>query len=138
VTSPTTGRKYIPQPEGLNLEFHHRSAGGTLHLQRCDDCDRYRHPPRYYCPHCSSARWTWTPVSGHGHVYSWVVTHFTVDRGWADDVPYTTVAVELDEGPRVLGAWRPTGAATLYVGQPVALVLEPKGEDFVFLWVEAA
>src|SRR5438093_13360111 len=99
-------RKYIPQPEGLNLEYHRMSAGGTLHLQQCDDCGAFRHPPRYYCPRCSSAQWSWTPSPGHGRVYSWVVTHFTVDRGWVEDVPYATVAVELDEGPRLVCALR--------------------------------
>jgi uncharacterized OB-fold protein len=134
---PPSGRKYVPEPEGLNLDFHRASVGGTLHLQCCDECGLFRHPPRYYCPACSSAESTWTPCSGQGCVYSWVSTHFTVDRGWVNDVPYATVAVELDEGPRVVGAWRgPIGQ--LEIGLPVVAVVEPKGEDFAFLWVEPA
>jgi uncharacterized OB-fold protein len=136
---PSTGRKYIPEPEGLNLAFHRASAGGTLHLQQCESCAQFRHPPRHYCPQCASPQWSWTPVSGRGRVYSWVVTHFTVDRGWVDDVPYTTVAVELDEGPRVLGALRddpPRGE--LEIGLPVTVSGEPKGAEFVFLWVDPA
>ena len=133
-----SGRKYVPEPEGLNLEFHRASAGGTLHLQRCEGCGRFRHPPRYYCPHCSSGEWSWTPCSGRGHVYSWVVTHFTVDRGWVDEVPYTSVAVELDEGPRAVGALRGLEAGQLEIGLPVVVEVEPKGEEFVFLWVGPA
>jgi uncharacterized OB-fold protein len=131
----TPGSKYVPEPDGLNLAFHRASVAGSLHLQRCDHCGHFRHPPRFLCPECASDRWTWTPVSGRGRVYSWVVTHFTVDRGWVDDVPYTTVAVELDERPRVLGALR-SGAAQLHVGQPVTVSVEAKGADFVFLWVD--
>jgi len=132
----SSGRKYVPEPEGLNLDFHRRTVGGTLHLQCCDVCGRFRHPPRYYCPSCSSDAWTWTPCSGLGRVYSWVSTHFTVDRGWVGEVPYATVAVELDEGPRVVGAWRGGPLEQLEIGLPVVVVIEPKGEDFAFLWVE--
>ena len=135
---PSTGRKYVPEPEGLNLDFHRASVGGTLHLQCCDACGQFRHPPRYYCPACSSADWAWIPCSGRGQVYSWVSTHFTIDRGWVDEVPYATVAVELDEGPRVVGAWRGESLAALELELPVVVVVEPKGEDFAFLWVEPA
>jgi uncharacterized OB-fold protein len=70
-------------------------------------------------------------------VYSWVVTHFTVDRGWVDDVPYTTVAVELDEGPRVLGALRrDRDGVALSIGMDVTVSGEATGDDFVFLWVD--
>lgn len=131
-----TGRKYVPQPEGLNLAFHQASAGGTLHLQRCAACGVFRHPPRYYCPQCASVQWAWTPCSGRGRVYSWVVTHFTVDRGWVDEVPYATVAVELDEGPRVVGALRGAGPAQLELAMPVMVTVEAKGDEFVFLWVD--
>ena len=63
-------------------------------------------------------------------------THFTVDRGWVDEVPYATVAVELDEGPRVVGAWRGRELGHLEIGLPVMVVVEPRGEDFAFLWVD--
>ena len=131
------GRKYVPEPEGLNLEFHRASADGTLRLQRCDGCGRFRHPPRYYCADCASPRSSWVPVSGHGHLYSWVVTHFTVDRGWAEEVPYATAAVELDEGPRLVGALRGIDPGQLQIGMPVLIDVDAKGDDFVFLWVDA-
>jgi uncharacterized OB-fold protein len=134
--SPSSARKYLPQPDGLYLEFFHHAVGGTLHLQRCDQCAAYRHPPRYYCPRCGSPRYSYVPSTGRGSVYSWVTTYFTVDAGWVADVPYTTVVVELDEGPRLVGAWR--NADPVHLGQPVLVVGEPKGEDFVFFWVEAS
>ena len=91
---------------------------------------------RYYCPSCASAAYSFVPSTGRGIVYSWVTTHFTVDRGWVADVPYTTVVVELDEGPRLVGALRGLDAAALRPGLPVVLVGEPRGDDFVFFWVE--
>ena len=131
-----TPRKYIPETEGLNREFYEACSSGAVHLQRCDGCGAHRHPPRYYCPSCFSDRWSWQPVSGAGRVASWVTTHFTVDRGWADEVPYTTIVVELDEGPRLLGAMRGLSESELEHGLPVHLIGEPKGDDFVFFWVD--
>lgn len=134
--TPTPGRKYIPATEGLNKEFFEQCAGGSLHLQRCADCKVYRHPPRYYCPSCFSADWVWEPATGAGKVASWVTTYYTVDPGWVNDVPYTNVIVELDEGPRLLGALRGMQVDDLRLGMDVAIVGENKREDFVFFWVE--
>lgn len=139
MTSPppaATARKYVPETEGLNREFFLHSVGGTLHVQRCDDCGRFRHPPRYYCAQCFSDRWSWEPSPGLGTVASWVTTHFTVDRGWVGEVPYTTVVVELTEGPRLVGALRGMTGDELTLGLPVRVVPEPKRDDFAFFWVE--
>jgi uncharacterized OB-fold protein len=135
-TTPAGPRKYVPKPEGLNLEFFLRTVGGTLHLQRCDSCGHYRHPPRYYCPECSSDKYSWVPSPGRGRVYSWVISHFSTDPGWVGEVPFTTVVAELDEGPRLVGTLRGMEGSALKPGMPVLLVGEPKGDDFVFFWVE--
>lgn len=131
-----TPRKYVPETEGLNRQFFRACARGVLHLQRCDGCGDYRHPPRYYCPHCFSDAWSWQPVSGAGTVASWVTTHFSVDRAWAEEAPYTTIVVEVDEGPRLLAAMRGMTEADLTAGLRVQLTGEAKGEDFVFFWAE--
>jgi uncharacterized OB-fold protein len=129
-------RKYVPETEGLNQEFFLQAAGGTLHLQQCDECGTYRHPPRYYCQHCFSGSWHWEPSKGLGTVASWVTTAFTIDRGWVDDLPYTTIVVSLEEGPRLLGAMRNLTVEQLELGMPVKVVGEAKRDDFVFFWVE--
>ncbi len=54
------------------------------------------------CPHCGDTRTALRPVSGRGSVYSWVVTRRALSPAFAEDVPYTVVAVDLDEGPRVI------------------------------------
>lgn len=132
----TGGQKYVPTPEGLNLELHRTAvASGRLHLQRCGDCGLFRHPPRYYCAACSSATWELVPSSERGFVHSLVVTHRSFDPGWAPEVPHATASVELDEGPRVLGAWR-GDATSIRIGQRVRVSVEPRGDDFAFVWVE--
>lgn len=129
-------RGYIPKPEELNEEFFKASMDGELHLQRCDNCGTYRHPARHYCSHCFSGKWSWVASSGEGMVSSWVTTHKTIDPGWVDSVPYTSVIVELEEGPRILGSLRGSDAANLTKGARCRLVGETKSDAFVFFWVE--
>ncbi len=98
--------RFTPNPDGLNAEFYAHLARGTLHLQRCEACARWRHPPRIQCGACGSASWQWQPVSGSGSIYSWTITHQALAPPFADDLPYAVVVVELDEGPRLVTAVR--------------------------------
>ena len=136
MTTQKAPKRYVPDTEELNREFFVASASGTLHLQRCDDCGTYTHPARYYCPACYSDQWRWVPSEGVGKVASWVTTHMSIDRGWVDVAPYTTVAVELEEGPRILGSLRGIDVDELRTGLPCRLVGEPQGDEFVFFWVD--
>lgn len=131
------GKKYVPAPEGLHLELHRRAvATGLLHLQKCSDCGAFRHPPRYYCPQCFSPAWDMVASAGTGTVYTFTVTHRSFDPGWAAETPHVTVAVELDEGPRVIAALQGADPASVRLGQPVRVVVDPRGDDFAFLWAE--
>jgi len=130
--------RYVPVPDGPNVDFYRHATSGRLHLQHCTGCDRHQHPPRYRCPGCGSdADLVWTPSDGRGALHSWTVTHRPVDPGWADRLPYATVVVQLDEGVRLVGAWE--GELTdLALDLPVALRIEPAGDEFAFLWFSPA
>jgi uncharacterized protein len=136
MSSTRSAQRYVPEPEGLNREFFRQAAGGTIHLQRCEQCGEHRFPPRRYCRHCFSGDWEWDPSGGTGTIVSWVTSWFTRDPGWVDDVPYTTVVVQLDEGPRLLGAMRGMTVEDLEIGTRVVVRPEPIRDDFVFFWVE--
>jgi len=73
-----------------------------LRLQKCQVCGRLRFPPGPGCPYCGAPGGEWTPLSGRGTVYSWIVVHHPVDPRLKEDVPYTVALVELEEGPRVV------------------------------------
>ena len=128
--------KFRPQPEGLVGEFYARVAEtGGLHFQRCRDCGTWRHPPRYYCAACASPDWEFAPSGGAGTVQSAMLTERAFDPGWAGEVPYTLVVVELDEGPRVLTAARPGfPRADFPLGARVQVEVEPQGAGFAFFW----
>lgn len=69
-------------------------------------------------------------------MHSLTVTHRSFDPGWAAEAPHATVSVELEEGPRVLGAYRGGDPTAVRIGQPVRVTVEPRGEEFAFVWVE--
>ncbi len=130
-------KKYVPTPEGQNLEFHQACVRtGIVHLQRCSDCGTYRHPPRWYCPSCHSKRYEFAPVSGRGHLYSMAINHFTVDPAWVEDLPYITAVVQLDEGPRLVGDLRGVKPGEVGLGQILQVAVEPRGDDFAFFRVD--
>jgi uncharacterized OB-fold protein len=111
--------RFTPSPDGLTAEFYVHLAAGELRLQRCDECGRWRHPPRVLCGACGSAQWQWQPVSGRGVVYSWTVTHQALVPPFADDLPYAVVVVELAEGPRLVTAVQGIAPADLRLGLAV-------------------
>ena len=123
----------IPTPEGLNAEFYAQAQGGVLHLQECSDCGLVRHPPRYHCSACASPRYRWSPSTGRGQLYSWTVTHMPYDRGWADEIPYVTGVIELDEGVRLVGSVEGLSVGDLRIGLPLTTRLTPYGPEFSFL-----
>lgn len=122
--------RLIPDPDGLNAEFYRRLAGGRIHFQRCAGCQKLHHPPRYRCSSCGSEAHTWSPASGRGAVFSWTVTHRAFDPGWAHEIPYATLVVEMDEGLRLVGALRDWPASKLTLGLPVAAEVEPLSDRF--------
>ena len=50
----------------------------------------------------SSFSWSWERSSGKGQVFSWTVIHRALHPGFAPDVPYATVVIELAEGVRMV------------------------------------
>lgn len=126
--------KYVPEPEGVVGDFYARQAAtGRLHFQRCTGCGALRHPPVLYCAACTSPDWELVPSDGLGRVHSATLTERAFDPGWAEDVPYTVVVVELDEGPRVVTVGRgfPERPA---VGRRARVEVEARGDAFAFCW----
>jgi uncharacterized OB-fold protein len=121
--------KLVPHPVGLNAEYYAHCAAGELRFQRCTACATWRHPPRARCASCGSDQWEWALASGRGHVYSWTITHRPIDPGFADELPYAVLVVEMHEGPRVVGNLRGLAPAELRLGLPVEVVFETVSEQ---------
>jgi uncharacterized OB-fold protein len=117
--------KLIPEPVGLNADFYAFCAAGELRFQRCAACATWRHPPRARCAACGSDAVTWELASGRGQVYTWTITHRPLDPGFADEVPYAVLVVEMEEGPRLVGNLRGLEPSALRLGLAVEVVFEP-------------
>lgn len=122
--------KFVPDPDGLNADFYRRLAEGRIHFQQCTRCGKIHHPPRYRCSACGGEAHVWTPASGRGVVFSWTVTHRPFDPGWAHEIPYATLIVEMDEGVRVVGALRGSPPSELKLGLRVEAEVEPLSDAF--------
>jgi uncharacterized OB-fold protein len=130
-------QRLIPDPDGRNADFYRHLATGRLHVQHCDDCGRALHPPRFGCPRCGSEALCFQPSDGRGRLFSWTITHRPVDPGWAEQIPYATVVVEMAEGIRLVGAWRGRNDE-LALDLPVVVEIESVSDRFAFLWFRPA
>jgi len=74
---------------------------GKLAIQECASCGHYRYPPGACCPKCLSTEANWKAISGKGRILSWTTFH----RQYLPEYPppVTCVAVQLDEGPIMIG-----------------------------------
>jgi hypothetical protein len=89
--------KPLPQPDRDSAPYWEGVAAGEIRLQRCSDCGAWRWPARAICNRCRSFAAQWMKASGLGTVVSWIRTHQVFIRNFADEVPYVTVEVQLDE-----------------------------------------
>lgn len=118
----------------LTRPFWEGCAQGKLQLQRCDDCARFRFFPTEACPDCRSTHFTWTPVSGRGQVFSWIVVHRSVDPVWQSRVPFVTGIIEIAEQPGCLMPGIIVGVEPGEVrdAMPVEVEFERQDETTVF------
>ncbi len=123
----------IPKPgptlDGLTGEFYGFCAEGELRFQRCDECATWRHPPRVRCAHCGSDRWTWTPSTGRGTVFTWTTVHQAMHPAFAADVPYAVVVVETDEGVRIVSNLLGIPPSEIRLDLPVEVTFERRSDE---------
>ncbi len=128
-----------PRPNELDLEFYKAVAkDGKLHIQRCHACGTWTHPARYYCPKCASGDFSFTPASGRATVYSYTVSHMSVEPQWQARVPYLTIVAELDEGPRLVASAKDIKRDDVAIGMPIRITCEVKSPEFALFWAERA
>jgi uncharacterized OB-fold protein len=89
----------LPRPTPETQHFWDGTAAGELRLQRCRACDDTYFPPQPTCPRCASDDVEIVTASGHGFLYSYVITQRAAP---GFEAPYAIAEVELEEGPRML------------------------------------
>jgi uncharacterized OB-fold protein len=118
-------RTAFPLPDTddpLTAPFFAGAARGELVVPRCRSCNRFVWYPSEQCPDCSGAL-VWTPVSGRATLFSWAVVRRPFLPAFAEQVPFVTALVALDEDPnvRIVTYIVDADPATLVAEQPVAV-----------------
>jgi len=116
--------KPVPQINKINQPYWEAAKQHKLVLQKCEQCGHYRYPSGESCPSCLSDDLKWVEVSGRGTIYSWTVFHHVYHPAFKDEVPYAVVAVELEEGPRIITRLVDCETENISIGLPVVVAFE--------------
>jgi uncharacterized OB-fold protein len=90
---------------------------------KCQACGAITVPPKMVCQHCTNPDMEVMELKGSGKIKSFTTVYVT-SEGREDEVPYTIVLVELDEGPWImgnLGDIDPTQATMELIGRKVRM-----------------
>jgi uncharacterized OB-fold protein len=125
--------KPLPVRDESSAGFWDAAAAGVLALPRCRACARFTLPPVAVCPHCGSTdpAFEFMPVDGRGVVRSWTIVRDAFLPGFANDVPYLLVDVELDAQPevRMIGRLVDGPDAHLHLGDRVVVAFDHLSDD---------
>ncbi|WP_327098995.1 OB-fold domain-containing protein [Nocardia vinacea] len=128
-----TAARPVPVPDALTADYWSAAARHVLALARCTRCDRFALPPGETCRRCgtSTPEFRYEPVSGRGTVRSWTVIRKASLLGFADQVPYLLVDVELVEerGLRMIGRLLNGPKTVVRIGDPVQVAFEDLPDD---------
>ena len=126
----------IPVPDEFSADYWEGARRRELTLKQCGSCDFYIHPPGPICPRCQSETIHPSVVSGRGKVYSFSITRIPGNPGFANDLPYAVVIVELDEqaGLFAIGNLLDFPPDDIQIDMPVEVAFEQRGEIVLPQW----
>jgi uncharacterized OB-fold protein len=124
-----SGQKPLPRVDDDTRAYWAGLARGELLLQHCLDCGSVQFYQRALCGRCLSAHVEHRPASGRGTIYSFSTVHRPPSPEFKEDVPYTVVLVELEEGPRMISTLCDAPAETVRIGQAVEIAYEPAAPE---------
>lgn len=113
-------RAEFPLPdlaEPLTAPFWEHAGRGVLAIPRLADGSWHWYP--------KTTEVEWVPVSGRGTVFSWTEVHQVFLAAYAEQVPFLTGLVALEEDPAVRLATRFVDCDTIEIGQAVEVTFRP-------------
>ena len=103
---------------------------------RCVGCGALFVPPRSICTKCHGSEMEWVEISGEGRLVAFTCISIgppaMIAEGYDRNNPYCSGAVELVEGPRVVGRIERVDTLnpeTIKVGTPVKATFLQQGTD---------
>ena len=109
-----------------DYQFEQFLEEGKLMGARCLGCGALFVPPRAICPKCHGSEMEWVETEGAGRLVAFTCISIgppaMVAEGYDRNNPYCSGAIELTEGPRVVGRIEGVDTCnpeTIKVGMPV-------------------
>ena len=124
-----TASKPRPTPRGEEAAYFDAAREHRLLFQRCQSCKATANYVRAICPTCGSTDVGLEDSAGRGTVHSFTTQLLPSAPGFADDVPYTLVLVELDEGFRALADLVDADPGEVWVGTRVEVLFDDVDEE---------
>ena len=133
MTEDMIAQRPLPEITPLTAPFWSAARERRLEIQRCDDCGTFRFPPEAGCYACGSMQSTWTPVSGRATLYSWTVAHPPLLPFFAERAPWPVVAVQLEEGPRMVTNVVDVPVEAYAAGLPLQVDFEDEDDEITLV-----
>lgn len=121
-------QKPSPHADGESRPYWEGASQGKLILQKCAGCGQVRHYRQVTCADCYSTASVSIDAAGMGRIHSWTISHHAFHPGFAADLPYALVTVDLTEGVRAMGRLDGLAFDDLKVGLAVKASF-PLGDD---------
>lgn len=105
-----------------------------LHIQRCDACGLFIHPPTGVCRRCLSDEISDSPLEGVGTIESYTINHQAWTPGM--EVPFVIARVALSNAPGVILTSNIVGCdpERVRIGERVRVSFEKNGEYHIPLF----
>lgn len=120
-------------PRGEEKVFYDRLRDHELVYQQCSDCQAVIFPLRVICTTCSREQLELHVSRGVGTVYSFTTQHRPSHPFFADDVPYTLVLADMDEGFRLFANLAGATESDIAIGATVTVVFDDVEEDLTLV-----
>jgi uncharacterized OB-fold protein len=102
MTTQPAYRKPLPMITPESERYWQGCKAHELWMRFCNPCGKPYFYPRDICPMCGSRDVDWKQMSGRGTVHTYAIVQRAPTPAFAEDVPFITTIVELDEGARML------------------------------------
>jgi uncharacterized OB-fold protein len=126
VTTAEETKRPLPHPSELTQPFWDATREHKLVMQRCTNCGTWTWLPQPVCRKCLTPTLEWTPTSGRGTVYTYVIMHRSTLPSFT--APYVIAVVELEEGTRFFTNIVGCDPKDVKIGMPVEVRFNDQGE----------
>ncbi len=123
----------LPEITPLTEPFWTAAKEGRLVIQRCEACQAHQFPPEVACTECGSPEVRWVEASGRASLYSWTVAHPPLLPYFQEHAPWPVVAVQLEEGPRMITNLVDVPVEEYKIDMPLEVTFEDIDEEITLV-----